>query len=160
MRTAYLSLGSNLGNREQNLQRALYLLQCGELVVHRVSSVYETEPQDFLRQPRFLNLVAEVRTTLAPEELLERALRVERHMGRVRRVPKGPRVIDIDLLLYEDVVIEGPELSVPHPAMIRRRFVLEPLAELAPDLVHPVTCRTIREHLEGTLEQKVWRYGA
>lgn len=159
MKTAYLSLGSNLGDRLANLQAALHALQSPELSVVRVSSVYETEPRDVTAQPWFLNAVAEIETTLHPRILLSRTQRVERQLGRRRAVPRGPRLIDIDILLYERAVIESAELLVPHPRMAERRFVLEPLAELATRLRHPATGRTVGEMLAGTLEQAVRKTG-
>jgi 2-amino-4-hydroxy-6-hydroxymethyldihydropteridine diphosphokinase len=143
----YLSLGSNLGDREQMLRLALERLAAPDLRILRVSSIRETEPVDVLDQPRFLNLVAEAETGLFPKQLLARTARIELELGRKRLRPKGPRTIDIDILLYGDAVIDSPELTVPHPRMAERRFVLEPLAELAPDLRHPVTRRTVREML-------------
>jgi 2-amino-4-hydroxy-6-hydroxymethyldihydropteridine diphosphokinase len=103
----------------------------------------------------FLNLVVEAETALMPLQLLSRTLRIERELGRKRAVPKGPRTIDIDIVLYGSSVINAPELVVPHPRLAERRFVLEPLAELAPDLRHPVTRRTVREMLAGVAAQKV-----
>jgi 2-amino-4-hydroxy-6-hydroxymethyldihydropteridine diphosphokinase len=155
--TVYLSLGSNVGNREHMLREALRLLEVPDTHVRRISSVYETEPQDVKNQPWFLNLVAEVQTDLFPMQLLARVHKIERQMGRKRSVPKGPRNIDIDILLVGNFVIDSPELVVPHPRMAERRFVLEPLAELAPGLRHPVLRRTVKDLLSGTLGQAVRR---
>ncbi|MCC7173640.1 MAG: 2-amino-4-hydroxy-6-hydroxymethyldihydropteridine diphosphokinase [Bryobacterales bacterium] len=157
MKTAYLSLGSNLGRREAFLGQALRLLERPHLHVVRVSSVYETAPMDLAGQPWFLNLVAEIETDLFPAQLLARARRVERELGRRRPVARGPRTIDVDILLYEDVVMETPDLTIPHPRMALRRFVLEPLAELVPALRHPVLRRTIRELLVPTRGQAARR---
>jgi 2-amino-4-hydroxy-6-hydroxymethyldihydropteridine diphosphokinase len=143
----YFSLGSNLGDREQMLRQALERLAAPGLRILRVSSIRETQPEEVLDQPRFLNLVAEAETVLFPKQLLARVARIELELGRKRLRPKGPRTIDIDILLYGDAIIESPELTVPHPRMAERRFVLEPLAELAPDLRHPATRRTVREML-------------
>jgi 2-amino-4-hydroxy-6-hydroxymethyldihydropteridine diphosphokinase len=159
--TAYLSLGSNLGDRAVNLQRALGDLGVLGKVTRR-SSVYETEPQELTAQPWFLNSVLELETKLEPLELLAGILAIERNMGRVREesTPKGPRVIDVDILLLGDRVAESPELTVPHPAMHLRRFVLEPLAEIAGEARHPVLRCSIRELLEGLPEgQGVRRVG-
>ena len=158
MKTAYLSLGSNLGDRDANLRRALDLLASPELHIKRTSSLYETEPQDFAHQPWFLNLVAEIETTLFPLQLLSRIQKIERVLGRQRSILKGPRTVDIDILLIGNSVIASAKLTIPHPRMHVRRFVLEPLAELAPDLRLPTTRRTIRELLAETSGQIVKKY--
>jgi 2-amino-4-hydroxy-6-hydroxymethyldihydropteridine diphosphokinase len=155
MKTAFLSLGSNIEDRRENLRCALELLASPELRIKRTSSTYETEPQDLRHQPWFLNLVIEIETTLFPMQLLGRIQRIERELGRQRTVPKGPRTIDIDIILFGSFIIDTPQLQVPHPRMTARRFVLEPLAELAPEFRHPVTRRTIREMLTATAGQVV-----
>jgi 2-amino-4-hydroxy-6-hydroxymethyldihydropteridine diphosphokinase len=160
VKTAYLSLGANTGDREEMLRAALRLLEWPGLHVARVSPVYETEPQDFKDQPWFLNVVAEVQTELFPRQLLSRVHRIERQLGRRRSIPKGPRTIDIDILLYGESVIDSPDLVVPHPRMTERRFVLQPLSDLAPDLRHPVLRRTVRELLAGVSGQAVRAYRA
>jgi 2-amino-4-hydroxy-6-hydroxymethyldihydropteridine diphosphokinase len=157
VKRVYLSLGSNLGDREALLARALERLAAAGLRLLRISSVYETEPVDRRDQPWFLNLVVEAETDLFPRMLLMRIQRIEYELGRRRAAPKGPRPIDIDMLLYGDAVIRMPGLSVPHPRMTERRFVLEPLAELVPDLRHPLDGRPIRELLETTRAQRVRR---
>lgn len=134
------------------------LLVSPEIVLKRVSSIYETEPQDMRGQPWFLNLVVEIQTPLFPMQLLGRILRIEREMGRRRVVPKGPRIIDIDIILFGNFVIDTPQLKVPHPRLAARRFVLEPLAELVPDLRHPVSRRTVREMLAEVGGQVVKKY--
>jgi 2-amino-4-hydroxy-6-hydroxymethyldihydropteridine diphosphokinase len=154
---AAIALGSNLvsgfGDREANLREAVR--RVGELgVVRAVSSFYDTEPVGYREQPRFLNAAMLLETDLGPVELMRELLGVERAMGRDRAinpagVMKGPRVIDLDLLLYGDWVLWSEELMVPHPAMAERRFVLEPLAEIAPEWVHPVLWVTVRELLAG-----------
>jgi 2-amino-4-hydroxy-6-hydroxymethyldihydropteridine diphosphokinase len=157
MKIAYLGLGSNIGDREANLGAAIERLRAPDLRVLRVSPVYETEPVDYTRQRWFLNLVVEVETSLFPMQLLARVARIERALGRARTVPKGPRTIDIDILLYGQAVIRSETLEVPHPRMGERRFVLAPLADLAPDLRHPVAHRTVREMLEAAPPQTVRR---
>lgn len=145
-KTVYLSLGSNLGDRQSNLRNAIgRLLELGDVV--EVSSLYETEPVEVTDQPWFLNCAVAVRTDLMPREFLAGILAIEKSMGRVRTQPKGPRVIDIDILLFGQQTINTPELTVPHPAMAERRFVLVPLAEIAPEVVHPTTQESIRELL-------------
>jgi len=149
MKTVYLGLGSNVGDREENLAKALAQLTAPDLRIARVSSKYETEPVGFAEQRWFLNLVAEAETDLFPMQLLSRTLKIERSLGRVRTVKNGPRTIDIDILLYGKTVIRTATLEVPHPRMAERRFVLAPLAELAPDLRHPLTHKSIREMLDA-----------
>ena len=155
-KTVYLSLGSNLGDRESNLRTAIEKL--GQLgTVLAVSSFYETEPVDFAAQPWFLNCAVALRTELMPKLFLSKMLAIEQQMGRRRNLPKGPRTIDIDLLLYGDVVVDTARLQVPHPRMAARRFVLAPLADLAPDLRHPVTRQPVHEMLQAAPAQTVRR---
>lgn len=138
-----LSLGSNLGNREQNLQGALAgLCKRGAQVV-TCSSVYRTDPLYVRNQPDFLNIACRVQTALSPEELLESCLRIEQSLGRKRRVDKGPREIDIDIVFFGQELIETDNLVVPHPLLYERNFVLVPLAEIAPDFPDPRTGLTV-----------------
>ena len=144
----YLSLGSNLGDRAANLSTAIeHLGSLGKVVT--VSSFYETEPVELTNQPWFLNCAVQLNTEKMPRQLLSGVLAIERKMGRRRLLKKGPRNIDIDLLLFGNSIVEATGLTIPHPAMHERRFVLEPLAEIAPEARHPVFKRTVRELREA-----------
>jgi 2-amino-4-hydroxy-6-hydroxymethyldihydropteridine diphosphokinase len=144
--TAYLSFGSNLGDRAANLRAAVTQLDvAGRLLA--VSALYETQPVDVPDQPWFLNCVAAIATDKTPRELLQLALQVEAAMGRLRMSEKGPRKIDIDVVLFGNYVVDEPGLRIPHPATHRRRFVLEPLVEIAPEARHPELGKTARELL-------------
>lgn len=153
MSIAYIALGSNLGDKEKNLRRALLLLTQQGVEVVRVSSFLSTEPYGVTDQPQFLNAVACVRTSLAPLALLDVLLATELAMGRVRLRHWGERNIDLDLLLYEDVVLDTPRLCLPHPDMQNRDFVLLPLAEIAPELKHPTLHKTIWELKEELMNR-------
>ncbi|HEV2200607.1 MAG TPA: 2-amino-4-hydroxy-6-hydroxymethyldihydropteridine diphosphokinase [Bryobacteraceae bacterium] len=160
MKTVYIGLGSNLGDRAANLQDARRRLEAAGLTIVRASSIYETAPRDRPNQPWFLNQVVEIATECLPRQLMARLLRIEREMGRRRLVPKGPRVIDLDILLYAGAIVHAQGLAIPHPGLGERRFVLEPLAELAADVRHPCTLKTVREMLAAVADQPVRRWEA
>src|SRR5215210_3826053 len=148
MATAYIALGSNLGDRMATLRTAVTRL--GALGrITGVSNLYETEPIGYLEQPAFLNAVVVLETALAPVDLLRALLDVERDLGRARSFPNAPRTLDLDLLLVDDVILETAELTLPHPRLHERAFVLVPLAELAPAMVHPVSGQTMRQLLSA-----------
>jgi 2-amino-4-hydroxy-6-hydroxymethyldihydropteridine diphosphokinase len=144
----YLSLGSNVGDREGELWDARVRLGAIGRVV-AMSSFYETEPVELIQQPWFLNCALALETGKTPQQLIGAILRIEEEMGRRRVQKKGPRSIDIDILLFDGLVIESTDLTIPHPALQQRRFVLEPLAEIAPEVLHPVLKKTIRELVEA-----------
>ena len=158
---AYVSLGSNLGDRAGNLVLAVRGMMDAALAVKRLSSIYETEPVETFPQPAFLNMVAELGNPLpVPEQILARLLRVEYALGRTRDIPGGPRTIDLDLLLCGEERRETQFLTLPHPRLHRRRFVLLPLVEIAPQLVHPTLgrrCSELLEELTDRAEIKLWK---
>jgi 2-amino-4-hydroxy-6-hydroxymethyldihydropteridine diphosphokinase len=146
--TVYLALGSNLGEREQNLAEALQHLN--ETVgLREISALYETEPVGYLEQPRFLNLVCTGTTSLSPEKLLHAAKEIEQTLGRQPAFRNAPRPIDIDILFYDQIIMEEEQLTIPHPRLRERAFVLVPLVEIAPDLVDPISGQTARELLSA-----------
>ncbi|SHH67004.1 2-amino-4-hydroxy-6-hydroxymethyldihydropteridinediphosphokinase [Sporobacter termitidis DSM 10068] len=152
MNRVFFSLGSNLGDTEANIKEALRLLSEKVRVV-RVSSFYETEPVGYKDQPWFLNIAAEGATSLSPEELLQFTQSIERQMKRVKTIVNGPRSIDVDILLFNDDMIKTETLTIPHPRMLERAFVLVPLYEIAPGLI--LDGRYIKDHLDGLKGEKI-----
>ena len=149
MTRVYLGLGANLGDRAGQIARALEALAARGMRVIAVSPLYETEPWGLVDQPRFLNAACAIETDLEPLPLLDALQEIEHDMGRVRTVRYGPRPIDLDILLYGDRRVDLPRLTIPHPGMIERATVLVPLADIAPDVIHPVTGCTIRAHRDA-----------
>ncbi len=156
----YLSLGSNVGTRAKNLHTAIAELAQVGLEVRRVTSFYETEPVDYLEQAWFLNCVVEAKTEVRAPSLLRSLRAIETKMGSKKLIAKGPRLIDIDILLYGQETIDAPELQVPHPRMTQRKFVLVPLAEIAPQLRHPSWSGTVKDLLARTSDRSVVRLAA
>ncbi len=157
MATLLLGLGSNLGDRAANIRAAVASLNAAGIHPLQLSSLYETAPMDVLDQPAFLNAVVESSTGLRPLEVLHSIQRIESQAGRVRTVKGGPRTLDIDILSWADLLLDSPELQIPHPAIIHRRFVLEPLAELLPEWTHPLTGQQVSDLLIAVSQQQVRR---
>jgi len=155
--TVYLSLGSNLGDRESNLRLAIAALRSASFQATKVSSFYETEPVDYLDQPWFLNCVAEGQTDSRPCDLLGALHAIEAQLGSTKAFAKGPRIVDIDILLFGDETINTPDLQIPHPRMLDRKFVLVPLAEIAPGLRHPSWPKDARALLAASTDPSVVR---
>jgi 2-amino-4-hydroxy-6-hydroxymethyldihydropteridine diphosphokinase len=156
--TVYLGIGSNMGDRQQNLAQALELLS-SQSEIEQLSSIYETEPVGFKEQPFFLNAVCRISTKLSPEKLLSFIKEIEATSGRIPSFANAPRPIDIDILFYNNSVIKNPDLTIPHPRLAERAFVLVPLAEIAPELIHPQNGKTIIEllnSLENTKGVRKW----
>jgi 2-amino-4-hydroxy-6-hydroxymethyldihydropteridine diphosphokinase len=160
LKTVYLSLGSNLGDRAAHLRTAVERLATEGMRIVSLSSIYETDPRDRVDQPRFLNMVVAFETKLFPLQLLSCTQKIERELGRRKSVDKGPRVIDIDILLYGHSIIRTDRLQIPHLRMAERRFVLEPLVELAPDLRHPALGGRVKDLLRFVADQGVEKWDA
>jgi 2-amino-4-hydroxy-6-hydroxymethyldihydropteridine diphosphokinase len=149
-KTAFISVGSNLGDRVQNCRQAIEKLGSSPQISKiEVSSLYETEPMEVTDQPDFINMAAKLKTNLSARQLLDRCLEIEKEFGRVRDKRYGPRIIDLDLLLYDQAILNDNDLIIPHPRMHQRRFVLAPLAEIAPDVLHPVLKKSNQELLDS-----------
>ncbi len=158
MATAYLSLGSNSGDRLQFLKGAIRKIEeSHKISIKKVSSVYETQPVGYINQGWFLNLVLEVQTSFDPPPLLEHLLAIENQMGRKREAKCGPRNIDVDLLLYDNQLVHSDRLTIPHPQMHKRRFVLIPLAQIAPQLLHPLLKKSAPQLLESCEDKSTVR---
>ncbi len=151
MGIAYVGIGSNVGDKLGYCQKAVSLLCSPNVVLTAVSSLYETEPTDYLHQDWFYNAVVAVTTTLSPVLLLQRCQAIELALGKHIKIPKGPRTIDLDILFYQDAVMDSPALIVPHPSALSRRFVLIPMAEIAPDFIPPGNQKTIQSIGEAAL---------
>ncbi len=149
MSTAYIGIGSNLGERQKNCEQAVEFLQHKGITVKRRSSLYETKPWGVENQPSFLNMAIEIETDLSPGELLKLLKNIEAEIGREKSYHWGPRIIDLDILLYDDIVVNEDSLIIPHPYIHRRDFVLRPLYEIAPDIKHPVLKLSIKELLRN-----------
>ena len=149
MPRAYLSIGSNLGDRINYLKKALVKLKQNNIQIIKSSNINETEPYGYKEQGKFLNMAVEIDSDLEPFELMKLISKIESELGRIRTKRWGPRVIDIDIIFYNSLIINEPDLKIPHPDMQNRFFVLKPLQEIAPDFVHPVLKKTITELLEN-----------
>jgi 2-amino-4-hydroxy-6-hydroxymethyldihydropteridine diphosphokinase len=159
MSTVYIGIGSNLGNRQKNCLRAIELLEKRGIIIKERSTMYETEPWGIKDQPKFINMVVEIETVLNPNELLRILKDVEKKVGRKESLKWGPRIIDLDILLVDDIIINEDNLKIPHPLMHKRDFVLQPLCEIAPDIKHPLLKLSIDKLMQKLLKKSKSGYG-
>lgn len=153
MPVAYIGIGSNLGNRKENCLKAIASLSARGVVIRKQSTPVETEPWGVEEQPGFINMAVEIETVMAPRELLDALKKIEGELGRQITYRWGPRIIDLDILLYGDFVADEPDLKIPHPLMHLREFVLRPLSGIAPEVVHPILKKTVKSLLAGLRKQ-------
>lgn len=145
MSIAFIGLGSNIGNKTQNLKSAIEKLKENQIEILNISSFYKTKPYGYTDQPEFLNAVVKIQTNLSPKELLKTLMKIERKLGRKRTIRWGPRTIDLDILFYDDLIINEKDLIIPHPDLHNREFVLKPLNEIEPEFIHPVLKKKIKQ---------------
>jgi len=148
MHRAFIAIGTNLGDRKRNIELAIKKMETNQIAIIKKSPAYSTMPYGYKNQPMFLNCVVETQTDLSAEELLHAVQKIEKEMGRTKKIRWSPRVIDLDIIFFDSDIINKPDLQIPHPDMQNRDFVLKPLTDIAPDFVHPVLHKTIKELLE------------
>ncbi len=151
MHRAIIAIGTNLGDKEENIKKAIEMMKQRGIRIVKSAGVYRTKPYGYTNQPDFLNSAAEIETMLSPEELIETLLSIEKDMGRVRKVHWGPRIIDLDIIFFDNLTVDKENLKIPHPDMQNRLFVLKPVSEIAPCRVHPIFCKTVKTLLEELL---------
>jgi 2-amino-4-hydroxy-6-hydroxymethyldihydropteridine diphosphokinase len=144
MHSVIIAIGTNLGNRKENIETAIQKIKENGINIEKVSPIYETPPYGYTDQPAFLNCAVLAKTILSPHKLLDTLLSIEKEMGRVRKIHWGPRIIDLDIIFYDNLIIDEPDLKIPHPDMQNREFVLKPINDIAPCFVHPKFCKTVK----------------
>ncbi len=148
MHNVFIAIGTNLGNKEKNVQQSIEKIVQNNIHITKKSAIYKTMPYGYKDQPLFLNCAVQAETMLLPKELLYTLLSIEKQMGRVRKIHWGPRVIDLDIIFYDNLIINTPDLKIPHPDMQNREFVLKPLCDIAPGFVHPILHKTMKQLLK------------
>jgi 2-amino-4-hydroxy-6-hydroxymethyldihydropteridine diphosphokinase len=160
MNNVYFSIGSNIGNKKENLKNAINLLQKNNINIKKISSVYKTEPIGIKKQPYFYNICVKAKTDLTPQKILKIIKKIEKKLGRTKNIKWGPRIIDIDILFYNNIILYAKNLKIPHPEIKKRKFVLIPLYEIDKKIYHPVEKKTIKNMLKNkNLKEKIIRIG-